>query len=67
MGALEVCRRISEYPELSRSAAKIGVFVGIMDDLEKDRTASATLEDFVKCVLEKSGMILVETIKQSGK
>jgi len=57
VGAVEICKRATEYPELSRSAAKIGVFVGIMDDLAKDKVDAPSLEEFVKCVLEKSGMI----------
>ncbi len=57
VGALEICRRAPQYPELSRSSAKVGVFVGIMDTLSKARETEETLEGFVKCVLEQSGMI----------
>jgi len=57
VGALEICRRAPQYPELSRSSAKVGVFVGIMDNLSKARETEETLEGFVRCVLEQSGMI----------
>ncbi len=57
VGALEICKRAPQYSELSRSAAKVGVFVEIMDSLAKDRFSASSLEEFVKCVLEKSGMI----------
>ena len=57
VGALEICRRASQFPELSRSAAKVGVFVGIMDSLAEERRTQETLEGFVKSVLEHSGMI----------
>ncbi|MBQ7960241.1 MAG: UvrD-helicase domain-containing protein [Clostridia bacterium] len=57
VGALEICRRAPQFQELSRSAAKIGVFVDVMDALAKDRENEQGLEGFVNCVLEKSGMI----------
>ncbi len=55
--ALEVCRDIGLYSELSRSAAKVSVFVAIMEDIIKARESGAGLEDFVKLVLERSGMV----------
>ncbi len=57
VGALEICKRAPQYSELSRSAAKVGVFVEIMESLTKDRQTEESLEGFVKCVLEKSGML----------
>ncbi len=57
VGALEVCRRISDYSELSRAASKVLVFVEIMEDLVKAREAEETLESFVRVVLEKSGLV----------
>ncbi len=56
-GALEVCRNISEYPELSRAASKVSVFAEIMDDLSKARETEETLEGFVRVVLERSGLV----------
>ncbi len=57
VGALEICRRAPKFSELSRSSAKVGAFVDIMDNLTKTRETEETLEGFVKCVLEQSGMI----------
>ncbi len=57
VSAFEVCRNIADYPELSRAAAKVGVFVEIIEDLCKAREKQESLEEFVKYVLEKSGMI----------
>ncbi len=57
VGALGICRRAPQFSELSRSAAKVGIFVDIMDNLAKARETEETLEGFVKCVLEQSGMI----------
>ena len=54
---------IADETELSRSAAKIGVFVEIMEGLAKDRQTQESLAGFVKCVLEKSGMSLMNTEK----
>ncbi len=57
IGALEVCRRISDYSELSRAASKVAIFVEIMDDLVKAKETEETLEGFVRVVLEKSGLV----------
>lgn len=57
IGALEVCRKISDYSELSRAASKVSVFVEIMDGLVKARASEETLEGFVRVVLEKSGLV----------
>lgn len=57
VSAFEVCRNIADYPELSRAAAKIGAFVEIIEELCNTREKQESLEEFVKYVLEKSGMI----------
>ncbi len=57
VSAFEVCRNISDYPELSRAATKVGAFVEIIEEICKTREKQESLEEFVKYVLEKSGMI----------
>lgn len=57
LSAFEVCRNIQNYPELSRAAAKVGTFIQIIEELCKVRETEESLEEFVKRVLEKSGMI----------
>ncbi len=54
--AFEICKNISSYAELSRASSKIRAFVDIIEGL-KSRKQSENLEDFVKSVINHSGML----------
>lgn len=52
----EVCRRASEFDNLSRAASKIIAFAEMIDGI-KERQAEQNLEELVHTVLEESRMI----------
>lgn len=56
ISAFEVCQNISSYSDFSRASAKITAFVSIIEGL-KARKDTENLEDFVKSVIELSGML----------
>ncbi len=57
LGAFEVAQNAADYPELSRSASKLGVFTGLIDGMIAKKNSGMGLEDFIKDVMYDSGMM----------
>ncbi len=53
----EVCKNIGDYPEVSRNAAKVKPFVDMILMLTEKKNNTENLADFVREVLEASGML----------
>ncbi|MBO4496411.1 MAG: UvrD-helicase domain-containing protein [Clostridiales bacterium] len=65
--ALEVCRRASLYPDLSRSAAKLYDFTMLIDEMRGILVKNeASFSEFIEYVQDRSGMVN-EIIQQQEK
>lgn len=57
LSAFEIASNAADYPELSRSAAKVGAFTKLIEDMIAKKNSGMCLEDFVKDVMHTSGMM----------
>ncbi len=57
ISAFEIAKNAGNYPELSRSTAKVKVFTDIIEGLSAKKDAETGLEDFIRDVMYDSGMM----------
>ncbi len=57
VSAFEIAKNTGNYPELSRSAAKVKAFTELIEGLSAKKDAETGLEDFIRDVMYDSGMM----------
>ncbi len=57
LSAFEIASNAANYPELSRSSAKVNVFTSLIGEMIEKKNSGMGLEDFIKDVMYASGML----------
>ncbi len=57
LGAFEIAQNAGDYPELSRSSSKLGLFTALIEGMIAKKISGMGLEDFIKDVMCDSGMM----------
>lgn len=57
LSAFEIAKSAGDYPELSRSATKIRVFIELIDGMADKKDSGMDLETFIRDVMYDSGMM----------